>query len=37
MQRAASWIAEHTPIDIPGAPEVTAGHTLLSATRAGGA
>jgi quinol monooxygenase YgiN len=33
MDRAASWIAEHTPIDIPGAPEVTQGHALISAAR----
>ena len=33
MDRAASWIAEHTPVDIPGAPEVTQGDALISATR----
>ena len=33
MGRAASWMQEHTPEDLPGAPEVTQGHILLSATR----
>ena len=33
MARAANWIAANTPVDVPGAPEVIEGHTLLEATR----
>ena len=33
MGRAASWIEQHTPNHSPGEPEVTQGHTLISATR----
>ena len=37
MGRAAGWIEEHTPSDLTSAPEVTQGHTLISATRTDGA
>jgi quinol monooxygenase YgiN len=33
MGHAATWIAEETPNIAPSAPEVTQGHTLISATR----
>ena len=33
MGRAATWMKEHTPEDLPGAPDVTRGHLLMSATR----
>ena len=33
MGRAASWIEQHTPNHSPGAPEVTQGHTIISAMR----
>ena len=32
MGRAVTWMQENTPIDLPGAPEVTRGQTLVSAT-----
>jgi quinol monooxygenase YgiN len=33
MGRATSWMQEHTPENLPGAPEITQGHVLLGATR----
>jgi hypothetical protein len=33
MTRAADWIEQRTPLNSPGAPEVTQGHTLIAATR----
>ena len=33
MGRAITWMQENTPEDLPGAPEVIKGHTLMSATR----
>jgi quinol monooxygenase YgiN len=33
MGRAITWMRENTPEDLPGAPEVIEGHTLISATR----
>jgi quinol monooxygenase YgiN len=33
MGRAVTWMRENTPTDLPGAPEVIEGHTLISATR----
>ena len=33
VDRVATWMQEHTPVNLPGAPEVTQGHTLISATR----
>ena len=33
MGRAKTWMEENTPEDLPGAPEVIQGHTLLSVTR----
>jgi hypothetical protein len=33
MGRAVTWMQENTPVDLPGAPEVIEGHTLISATR----
>jgi hypothetical protein len=32
MGRAVTWIRENTPADLPGVPEVIAGHSLISAT-----
>jgi hypothetical protein len=33
MGRAVTWMQENTPVDLPRAPEVTRGDTLISATR----
>ena len=33
MGRAITWMQENTPEELPGAPEVIKGHTLISATR----
>src|SRR5829696_2766096 len=33
MGRAKTWMEENPPEDLPGAPEVIQGHTLLSFTR----
>ncbi len=33
MGHAARWIEEETPNTAPSAPEITRGHTLISATR----
>lgn len=33
MELAANWIEQRTPNHSPGAPEVTEGHTIISATR----
>lgn len=33
MGRAVTWMQENTPVDLPGAPEVIEGQTLISATR----
>ena len=33
MGRAVTWMRENTPADLPGAPEVIEGHTLISVNR----
>ena len=33
MDRVATWMQENAPVNLPGAPEITQEHTLISATR----